>query len=142
VDVSTGIAKTTTPDGVVCGPISPDGKSIVGVRPDRSSGIYSLEGSPDGGAPRSIPGANSNFTAVQWSTDGSALYGYHPGEFPSMVFRLDIASGKETAVKELKPSAPAGVVTVAPVVVSRDGKYFAYSYNQTMSILYIISGLQ
>ncbi len=142
VDVSTGIAKTTTPDGVVCGPISPDGKSIVGVRPDRSSGIYSLEGSPDGGAPRSIPSANSNFTAVQWSTDGSALYVYHPGEFPSLVFRLDIASGKETAVKELKPSAPAGVVTVAPVVVSRDGKYFAYSYNQTLSILYIISGLQ
>jgi eukaryotic-like serine/threonine-protein kinase len=142
VDVATGIAKTTTPDGAVCGPISPDGHSIVGIRPDRSVGIYSLDISPDGGSPRAIPTSNSNFIPVQWSSDGSALYVYHPGEFPSMVFKLDIASGQETPVKELKPSAPAGVVTVAPVVVSRDGKYFAYSYNQTMSILYIISGLK
>ena len=59
-----------------------------------------------------------------------------------MVFKIEIASGKETPVKELKPAVPAGVVTVAPVVVSRDGKYFAYGYNQTMSILYIISGLK
>ncbi len=142
VDVSTGSAKTTTPDGVVCGPISPDGRNIVGVRPDRSVEIYSLDSSPDGGTAQAIPTLDSNFVAVQWSSDGSALYVYHPGEFPSMVFRLNIASGKESSVKELKPSAPAGVVTVAPVVVSRDGKYFAYSYNQTMSVLYIISGLQ
>ncbi len=31
---------------------------------------------------------------------------------------------------------------VAPVQVSRDGKRFAYSYNQTLSVLYLISGLQ
>jgi hypothetical protein len=28
------------------------------------------------------------------------------------------------------------------VVVSRDGTRFAYSYNQTLSTLYLISGLQ
>ena len=31
---------------------------------------------------------------------------------------------------------------VAPVVVSRDGTRFAYSYNQTLSVLYLISGLR
>jgi hypothetical protein len=30
---------------------------------------------------------------------------------------------------------------LAPIVVSRDGKHFAYSYNQTLSSLYLISGL-
>ena len=45
-------------------------------------------------------------------------------------------------LKQLKPTVPAGVVTVAPVVVSRDGTRFAYSYNQTLSVLYIVSGLQ
>jgi hypothetical protein len=30
---------------------------------------------------------------------------------------------------------------VAPVVVSRDGKHFAYSYNQTLSVLYVVSGM-
>jgi len=55
---------------------------------------------------------------------------------------MNVATGKETVLQELKPGAPAGVVMVAPVVVSRDGKSFAYSYNQTLSVLYLISGLR
>jgi hypothetical protein len=31
---------------------------------------------------------------------------------------------------------------VAPVQVSREGTRFAYSYSQTLSVLYLISGLQ
>jgi hypothetical protein len=34
------------------------------------------------------------------------------------------------------------VVIVAPVVVSRDGTCFVYSYNQVLSVLYLISGLR
>jgi serine/threonine protein kinase/Tol biopolymer transport system component len=138
VDLAKGFAKGVTPEGVLCGPLSPDGRSIVGVQPDRSSVIYSLEGGPQ----RMIPNLGNNFTAVQWSTDGSLLYGYHLGEFPSVVYKVDIATGKETAVHELKPSAPAGVVIIAPVVVSSDGKNFAYAYNQTMSVLFEVSGLK
>jgi eukaryotic-like serine/threonine-protein kinase len=138
MDLANGKAKAVTPEGVVCGPSSPDSHSLVGVQPDRSIALYSLEG----GAPRPIPNLKNDFTAVQWSDDGSRLYGYHSGEFPSLVYQVEIATGKETGVQELKPSAPAGVVIVAPVVVSRDGKHFAYSYNQTMSVLYLVSGLQ
>jgi hypothetical protein len=79
---------------------------------------------------------------VQWSDNGTVLFGYHWGEFPSKVYQLEIATGKETLLHELKPGVPAGVVLVAPIVVSRDGKYFAYSYNQTLSVLYLISGLR
>jgi len=57
------------------------------------------------------------------------------------VYTLNLASGEERVLKELEPGSPAGVVIVAPVVVSRDGKNFAYSYNQTLSVLYVISGL-
>ena len=62
------------------------------------------------------------------------------GELPSKVYKVDIATGKQTMVQELRPGVPAGVVMVAPVVVSRDGTRFAYSYNQTLSVLYLISG--
>ena len=64
------------------------------------------------------------------------LYGYHPGELPSKIYKVEIATGKQTVVQELRPGAPAGVVIVAPVVVSRDGTRFAYSYNQALSVLY------
>ena len=31
---------------------------------------------------------------------------------------------------------------VGPIVVSRNGTQFLYSYNQTLSILYVVSGLR
>jgi len=132
-----GRARPATPEGVRCGPLSPDGRSIVGVSPDRSITLYSL----DGGSSRFIPHLQNNFVAVQWSANGLFLFGYHLGEFPSKVYRVDIKGGAETVVQELKPGVPAGVVLVAPIVVSRDGRRFAYSYNQTLSSLYLVSGL-
>jgi len=138
VDLSSGKAKAATPDGILCGPASPDSRSLIGKGPAGSVALYPL----DGGAPRLIPHLDANFNPVQWSNDGSVLYGYHVGEFPSKVYKVKIATGKETVVRELKPAVPAGVVMVAPVVVSGDGTRFAYSYNQTLSVLYLISGLQ
>jgi serine/threonine protein kinase/Tol biopolymer transport system component len=137
VNLSNGAAKAVTPEGVVCGPLSADGHSLVGAKPNQSPAVYFM----DGASPRPIPNLKSNFVAVQWSSDGTSLYGYHWGEFPSEVYKVEIATGKETPVHELTPSAPAGVVLVAPVVVSRDGKSFAYSYNQVLSSLQLITGV-
>jgi hypothetical protein len=64
------------------------------------------------------------------------------GELPSRIYKVAIETGQQTLVKELRPEVPAGVVMVAPVQVSRDGTLFAYSYNQTLSVLYLVSGLR
>jgi serine/threonine protein kinase/Tol biopolymer transport system component len=136
VDISSGKAKPATPENVLCGPISPDGRSLLGTAPDRSE-IYSL----DGTLPRPIPHLDSSFVPVQWSNDGTVIYGYHFGELPCKVYKVEVATGKDTIVHQLNPGVPAGIVVVAPVVVSRDGKRFAYSYNQTLSTLYVVSGL-
>ena len=137
VNLSSGQAKAVTPEGVVCGPISPDGRLIIG---KANSGAISAFPT-DGGTPKAIAARKANFNPVQWSEDGSSLYGYHVGEFPSKVYSFSLATGEEVPLRELKPESPAGVVTIAPVVVSRDGKSFAYSYNQTLSVLYLVSGL-
>jgi serine/threonine protein kinase/Tol biopolymer transport system component len=137
-DATTGAAKPVTPEGVNCGPPSPDSRELVGVKRDRTFAIYPL----DGGEARSVPGNNIGFTPVQWSDDGRFFFGYHTGEFPSRVFKMEIATGTETPLQDLRPGSPAGVVIVAPVIASRDGKHFTYSYNQTLSALYVVSGLQ
>ena len=137
VDLSNGQARTVTPEGVVCGPISPDGRFIVGKGNTGQIARFPVQDA----AGKILIRSTSNFNPVQWSNDGSSLYGYHAGEFPTHVYALDLKTGKETEIQELKPGSPAGVVMVAPVVVSRDGKSFAYSYNQTQSILCLISGL-
>jgi len=137
VAVVDGTAKAVTPENVLCGPLSPDGRSLVGTKPNESIAIYSMHGGPA----QPIPNLKPNFTAVQWSANGRFLYGYHWGEFPSEVYRVEIATSKETPIQLLTPSVPAGVVLVAPVIVSRDGQHFAYSYNQTMSVLELITGV-
>ena len=137
VDIASGKAKAITPEGVLCGASSPDGRFMTGLNLNHAPEIFSL----DGGSKRQIPHVESNFTPLQWSNSGSFLYGYHFGEFPSKIYKIEIATGKETVVQELKPGVPAGVVTVAPIVASRDGTRFAYSYNQTLSVLYLVSGL-
>ena len=137
LNLAGGKPKAVTPDGTVCGPSSPDSRFVVGVGANSAVAIYPIEG----GAPRPIQGLKEGFLPVQWSRDGSALYGYHEGELPSKIYQVEISTGKQMVVQELRPGAPAGVVTVKPVVVSRDGKRFAYSYNQALSVLYLISGL-
>jgi eukaryotic-like serine/threonine-protein kinase len=127
-----------SPEGTVCGPSSPDGRFVVGVGANSSVAIYPIAG----GAPRPIQGLKAGFLPVQWSGDGSSLYGYQEGELPSKIYKVEISTGKQTIMQELRPGAPAGVVTVKPVVASRDGKRFAYSYNQSLSVLYLISGLR
>jgi len=137
IDVSSGKAAAATPEGVLCGPTAPDSHAILGKAQNGDVEIYPL----NGGSPKPVPHLNANFTPVQWSEDGRFIYGYHPGEFPSKIYKVEISTGKEAFLQELRPGAPAGVVMVAPIVVSRDGKRFAYSYNQTMSALELISGL-
>jgi eukaryotic-like serine/threonine-protein kinase len=138
VDAATGHAKPVTPESVLCGPSAPDGRQIIGRSMSNVISVYPVEG----GDPRPIPNLAANFVPIQWSDDGSSLYGYHAGEFPTRVYRVAFATGSETPVQELRPGVPAGVVIIAPVVASRDGKEFAYSYNQTLSVLYLISGLR
>jgi len=138
LDLSGTKAKAITPEGTLCGPSSPDDRLVVGIHPDSPVTLYSL----DGGAPQLIPHLTPLFHPVQWSADGVKLFGYRNGELPSKIYEVEIATGKETLVKELRPGVPAGVVMIAPIVVSRDGRRVAYSYSQTLSALYTISGLR
>jgi serine/threonine protein kinase len=130
--------KAVTPEGTVCGPSSPDNRFVVGVGPNSSVTIYPI----GEGSSRVIPGLKAGFLPVQWSSDGSVLYGYHTGELPSRIYKVKIDTGQQTIVQQLRPAVPAGVVLVAPVQVSRDGTRFAYSYSQVLSVLYLITGLQ
>jgi hypothetical protein len=138
LEVAGGKPKAVTPEGTVCGPSSPDDRFVVGAGPNSAVAIYPI----GEGSPRLIPGLEAGFLPVQWSSDGSILYGYHTGELPSRVYKVDIDTGGQTLLQELRPGVPAGVVMVAPVQVSRDGTRFAYSYSQVLSVLYLISGLR
>jgi hypothetical protein len=44
-------------------------------------------------------------------------------------------------VRELVPADLGGVVSIGPVITNVNASEFAYSYYQTLSVLYIISGV-
>jgi len=58
------------------------------------------------------------------------------------VYKLNLLTGEKTAVQKLQPETTAGLVSISPVVATRDGSRFAYSYYQVFSVLYLISGLR
>ena len=127
-----------TPEGITGSLISPDGKSIFRVNEAAGVAVYPTAG----GAPQLIPGLEPDFVPVQWTDDGSSVFGYLPGQIPTKVYKVNLFSGEKTLIKELQPGTATGVVNIAPVVVTRDGSRFAYSYYQIFSVLYVISGLR
>jgi serine/threonine protein kinase len=137
VDLESGKLTPVTPEGVTGGLVSPDSRYII-ANNGPVAAVYPIAGGP----PHPIPGFEPGLIPVQWSEDDSALYGYLPGQIPLKVFKINLATGVKTLVQELQPETNAGLVMIAPVVVSHDGSRFAYSYYQVFSVLYVISGLR
>ncbi len=138
VSLSGGAPKPLTPDGVHASLVSPDGKYAVGgTSSNHGLTVYSLSGAPP--LQVSVP---ENYSVAQWAEDSKAIYVYRVGDIPLKVYRCEILSGKMTPVRDLIPADPAGVVSIAPVVTNLQGTAFAYSYYQTFSVLYVISGLK
>jgi Tol biopolymer transport system component len=139
VDLDGGKPIPITPEGITSGLVSPDGQYIVRASDAGAPvAVYPIAG----GAPRPIPNLEADFSPVQWSEDDSAVYGFRRGQVPTKVYKVNLVTGDKTLIQELQPSTTTGVVYIAPLVVTRDGSRFAYSYYQVSSVLYLISGLR
>jgi serine/threonine protein kinase len=137
VNLDGGKPEPVTPEGTAVALVSPDGQKVLRADPAGAIAVYPIAG----GSPRSIPNLEPGFFPLRWSRDSSAFYAYRPGHLPAAIFQFDLATGEKKLVKELQPGTLTGVVSIAPVVVSRDGSQFAYSYYQVFSVLWVISGL-
>jgi Tol biopolymer transport system component len=123
-------------------PLSPDGKSFAAQATTglNSAGlqIYSTDGAP----PRKVPGFEPDDVAIRWADDGRSLFVFKRNELPARVFRLDVGTGKRTPWIELMPSDPAGVTRIPTIVMSPDGRTYAYNFERDLSDLYLVRGLR
>ncbi len=139
VDLDGGKPIPITPEGITSGLVSPDGQYILRANDAGAAvAVYPIAG----GAPRPIPNLEPDFSPLQWSEDDLSVYGFRRGQLPTKVYKVNLVTGDKTLVQELQPPTTTGVVYIAPVVVTRDGSRFAYSYYQVSSVLYLISGLR
>jgi Tol biopolymer transport system component len=140
LDLAGGNPKALTPEGyrIISRTISPDGKRIAVIGPDRKRYFYPLEG----GEPDPIAGLLPDETPAGWSGDGRSLYVFRRRDIPAKVWKLDMATGKREPWKELMPADGAGIVDIAPVIPTPDGQAYVYGYSRTLSDLYVVEGMQ
>ncbi len=138
VQLAGGKPRAITPEGVTASIPSPDGRYVVGREgsgPDLT--LFPIAS----GTPVSVR-FPTGLAPIRWSTDSRALYVYSAEEISVKIERFEIATGKLTELRQVTPADRAGVVRIAPMVAAPDASEFAYTYYQTLSVLYVVSGLR
>jgi sugar lactone lactonase YvrE len=139
VDLAGRIVKPMGPEGTFyqSNAVSPDGTRIAAMDPERRLTVYRI----DNGAGAIVPGVGPDELPIGWSTDGGELFVLTQG-IPSSVSRVKVATGARTPWREVMPPDPTGVVRIFPVLVTPDGRSYAYTYGRFLSTLYVVSGLK
>jgi hypothetical protein len=139
LELSGGKPRAVTPEGATGKDtvISPDGRFVVAF----PAGAMRAQRYPvEGGEPEPMAGLEDNEYPVQWTEDG-ALY-VRKGGMPAKIFRIDVTTGERSAWKEIAPADPAGVWAMVRLMLTRDGKSYAYGFSRSLSELYLVQGLK
>jgi len=140
-EIESGKLKPISSEGVTIHPgavVSPDGMTVAASGPERRMLLYPTEL----GEPRAAPGLLPDERIVRWTADSRSLWAYSPNEVPVKVFRVDMTTGERSLWKELIPPDPAGVLTMGPIVMTPDGRSYAYSYRRTLDELFLAEGIR
>ena len=118
--------------------VSPDGKLCFERDLNGQGLLYPLAG----GKAEVVPGLSAEDVWVNWSSDERSAYIYEDKKTHAEIYRLDLSTGKRQLVTTLAPTDPAGMVGIVPVRITPDGKSYAYSYNRSLSDLYLVEGVK
>jgi Tol biopolymer transport system component len=120
-------------------PISPDGRWVVAFRDwAEDLFLFSTEGSPS----RTIPDTKA-LDPICWTADGKFLFAKESGSLPVRIVRIEVATGRREPWKELAPAETTGLISVNPILMTPDGRWYVYRYNRAaLSDLYLVEGLK
>ncbi len=118
--------------------ISPDGRSVIALDAQHNPSFYAV----DGGAPQPISGLESEDSVIGWSSDGHTLYAAQTRTMPIRVHKVDPVTGRRELIKEVIPADAAGVDLPNIILMTPDGKGYAYSIRRKLSDLYVVGGLK
>ena len=137
-DLDGGPPRPVTPEGTAGGRLAPDGKLVAAV--ETKSGKWALY-PIDGGEPRPVPGVQPDEVVIRFDASGTSLF-VASGSLPLRIDRLDLASGKRSAWKQIALVDPTGVDSIQNVQLTPDGKSYCYSFIRSLSRLYVVDGLR
>ena len=97
-----------------------------------------------GGTPRRFPGAEADDRPLGWAADGQTLFvrRISGGGAAALIERLEVATGRRSAWKEVRPSENAGVFGITSIKITPDGRAYAYTFSSAIGTLYLADGLK
>jgi Tol biopolymer transport system component len=117
--------------------VSPNGRVVAAIGPDHKGVLFPMAG----GEAKPIAGLVNGEFPLRFSADGTSLFVWKR-DLPARVYTVALDSGKHEVWKELMPVDPSGVERISNVVVTPDGKYYAYTYSRLLSDLFVVEGLR
>jgi hypothetical protein len=140
-DAEGGAPKSLTPEGYRVpqqGVGMLDARRFLARGTDQRLHVCSIQG----GEPVPLPGSAPGDLIVGPSAGEGAIWLRRGRGLPARIVRLDLASGREEPFREFVPADPTGIVDLMGVRVTRDARYYAYSYGRLLSDLYLVEGLK
>jgi hypothetical protein len=136
VDVGSKAARPLLGSGLGSFVPSPDGSrvaawSLGGIK------IYPV----GGGEPSAARGTILEEIPIQWRADGRALYLARFNQVSRVIDEVDLATGRRQRWKEVFLADNAGSTTLT-LLMTPDGKAYAYDVRSALSALYLVEGLR
>jgi DNA-binding winged helix-turn-helix (wHTH) protein/WD40 repeat protein len=136
--VEAGRPRAFTPEGMMLCSVSSGGR-ILALSEDSQAHLYNSQYSEQ-------PEKEFKFEPDEfpsgWTSDGRSLYVIQTSRLPAAIERFEIASGHRTLWKQL-PLPPARTENKSEgVVITPDGRSYAYTFSNHSSDLYVVQGLK
>jgi hypothetical protein len=116
--------------------VSPDGRFLAAVSKEQQLYAYPI----GGGNPRQVGELLPDENVFQWTSDAQALYVGKQGTSMS-VTRIERDTGRRTPWMTFRVPDPAGA-QIYNVVLTPDGRSYAYTYCCVLDDLYLVEGLR
>jgi Tol biopolymer transport system component len=116
--------------------ISPDGKFVLvgnGAGPDNQSQDTIVDLVT--GQSRHVPLEPADMPAA-WDQDGKHVFVVQLAD-GGAIFRVDLSTGRRELWKEIRPSDPAGILSISHFYITPSGNAYAYHAGRILSALYL-----
>jgi Tol biopolymer transport system component len=125
-----------TPEGMAGVRVSPDGRFVAAVSGDERLYVCPT----DSGSPRLVTQLLPGEVVLQWTPDEQSVYVRRWGTSAD-VSLIEIGTGRREAWKTFNLPDPTGA-GVYDIVLTPDGRSYAYTYARHLDDLYLVDGLE
>ena len=116
--------------------VTPDGKFVAAIAQDRKAMLFPV----DGGQARVIPGIEDGEFRCASRRTGAGLR-LEARRRAGKVTRVDVERASASPSRA-DPRGPSGVERISNVLVTPDGKGYAYCFTRLLSDLFVVEGLK